>query len=122
MIDKIPGRLNDRKTPLGEINWIFTAITDTIAWSVLPTDLFQKLFRQDLLLASLFRNYLLAERILKSVNCNPVTKPKLSPMNNHPMWYSRSLSLRFYIRKAWDLAAEFCMSELDKYIRAGYLL
>lgn len=36
MIDKIPGRQNDRKTPLGELNWIFTAITDTIAWNVLP--------------------------------------------------------------------------------------
>lgn len=36
LIDKIPGRQNDRKTPLGELNWIFTAITDTIAWNVLP--------------------------------------------------------------------------------------
>lgn len=33
---RIPGRLNDRRTPLGELNWIFTAITDTIAWNVLP--------------------------------------------------------------------------------------
>lgn len=37
MIEKIPGRLNDRKTPLGELNWIFTAVTDTIAWNVLPS-------------------------------------------------------------------------------------
>jgi len=36
MIDKIPGRLADRRTPLGELNWIFTAVTDTIAWNVLP--------------------------------------------------------------------------------------
>lgn len=36
VIEKIPGRLNDRKTLLGELNWIYTAITDTIAWSVLP--------------------------------------------------------------------------------------
>ncbi|ETE74003.1 Regulatory-associated protein of mTOR, partial [Ophiophagus hannah] len=62
---RIPGRLNDRRTPLGELNWIFTAITDTIAWNVLPRDLFQKLFRQDLLVASLFRNFLLAERIMR---------------------------------------------------------
>ena len=47
---------------LGELNWIFTAITDTIAWNTLPRTLFQKLFRQDLLVASLFRNFLLAER------------------------------------------------------------
>lgn len=36
LIDKIPGRQNDRKTLLGELNWIFTAVTDTIAWNVLP--------------------------------------------------------------------------------------
>lgn len=46
MIDRIPGRQTDRKTPLGELNWIFTAITDTIAWNSLPRALFQKLFRQ----------------------------------------------------------------------------
>jgi hypothetical protein len=34
---------------LGELNWIFTAITDTIAWNTLNRPLFQKLFRQDLL-------------------------------------------------------------------------
>ena len=33
---RIPGRLNDRRTPLGELNWIFTAVTDTIAWNMLP--------------------------------------------------------------------------------------
>lgn len=33
---RIPGQLNDRRTLLGELNWIFTAITDTIAWNTLP--------------------------------------------------------------------------------------
>jgi regulator-associated protein of mTOR len=32
VISKIPGRLSDRRTPLGELNWIFTSITDTIAY------------------------------------------------------------------------------------------
>jgi regulatory associated protein of mTOR len=36
IVDKIPGKLADRKTPIGELNWIFTAITDTIAWNMLP--------------------------------------------------------------------------------------
>ncbi|XP_062101482.1 regulatory-associated protein of TOR 1-like isoform X3 [Humulus lupulus] len=36
LIDKIPGRQNDRKTLLGELNWIFTAVTNTVAWNVLP--------------------------------------------------------------------------------------
>ncbi|EFC42042.1 predicted protein [Naegleria gruberi] len=100
LIENIPGRINDRRTPLGELNWIFTAVTDTIAWNVLPRDLFHKLFRQDLLVASLFRNFLLADRIMRSANCTPVSYPKLPETHNHPMW------------DAWDLALDQCVSQL----------
>ncbi|KAF8421332.1 hypothetical protein BGX38DRAFT_1240294, partial [Terfezia claveryi] len=65
MAFKIPGRLQERRTPLGELNWIFTAITDTIAWNTLDRPLFKKLFRQDLMVAALFRNFLLAQRIMR---------------------------------------------------------
>ena len=71
------GQFGDRRTMLGELNWIFTAITDTIAWNTLPRTLFQKLFRQDLLVASLFRNFLLAERVMRSYDCTPVSQPSL---------------------------------------------
>ncbi|OUM63449.1 hypothetical protein PIROE2DRAFT_43380 [Piromyces sp. E2] len=104
MINKIPGRLNDRRTPLGELNWIFTAITDTIAWNVLPNDLFKRLFRQDLMVAALFRNYLLAERIMRSFNCHPMSSPVLPPTYKHSLW------------KAWDLAADMCLSQLPNLI------
>lgn len=36
LIEKIPGRASQRNTPLGELNWIFTAVTDSIAFDVLP--------------------------------------------------------------------------------------
>ncbi|XP_057536225.1 regulatory-associated protein of TOR 1 isoform X2 [Amaranthus tricolor] len=104
LIDKIPGRPTDRKTLLGELNWIFTAVTDTIAWNVLPHDLFQRLFRQDLLVASLFRNFLLAERIMRSANCSPISYPMLPPTHQHHMW------------NAWDMAAEICLSQLPSLI------
>ncbi|GAB4856275.1 Regulatory-associated protein of TOR 1 [Ancistrocladus abbreviatus] len=104
LIDKIPGRPNDRKTLLGELNWIFTAVTDTIAWNVLPHDLFQRLFRQDLLVASLFRNFLLAERIMRSANCSPISHPMLPPTHQHHMW------------DAWDMAAEICLSQLPSLV------
>ncbi|XP_023246408.1 regulatory-associated protein of mTOR isoform X2 [Copidosoma floridanum] len=100
LVDKIPGQLADRKTMLGELNWIFTAITDTIAWNTLPRDLFQKLFRQDLLVASLFRNFLLAERILHSYDCTPISYPKLPSTYQHPMW------------QAWDLTLDLCLTQL----------
>lgn len=82
----IPGRLNDRRTPLGELNWIFTAITDTIAWLVLPRDTFRRLYRQDLLIASLSRNYLLAQRILKSLYCHTSSVPSIPATHQHPFW------------------------------------
>jgi regulator-associated protein of mTOR len=104
--DAIPGKLTERKTPLGELNWIFTAVTDTIAWNVLPSQLFQRLFRQDLLVASMFRNFLLAERILRSLNCTPMTNPEIPSTCNHPLW------------DAWDLAVETCLHQL---IDQGYL-
>ncbi|XP_077216977.1 regulatory-associated protein of TOR 1-like [Tasmannia lanceolata] len=104
VIDKIPGCQKERKTILGELNWIFTAVTDTIAWNVLPRDLFQRLFRQDLLVASLFRNFLLAERIMRAANCSPVSFPVLPSTHQHHMW------------DAWDMAAEICLSQLESLI------
>lgn len=101
MLDKIPGSLHDRRTMVGELNWIFTAITDTIAWDVLPRELFQRLFRQDLLVASLFRNFLLAERIMRTYNCTPISHPKIPSTHHHPMW------------RAWDMVVDLCLSQLS---------
>ncbi|VDP10977.1 unnamed protein product [Soboliphyme baturini] len=101
VVDKIPGQLNDRRTLLGELNWIFTAITDTIAWNTLPKELFQKLFRQDLLVAGLFRNFLLADRVLRSYSCTPVSNPELPTTHEHPIW------------QAWDYALDVCLSQLN---------
>lgn len=101
MIENFPGKLQERKTPLGELNWIFTAVTDTIAWSVLPRQLFHKLFRQDLLVACLFRNFLLADRIMRNYGCTPYSYPTLPETFNHPMW------------EAWDLAVDNCVSQLQ---------
>jgi regulator-associated protein of mTOR len=96
MIDKIPGTVTDRKSMLGELNWIFTAVTDTIAWNSLPKDIFQRLFRQDLLVASLFRNFLLAERIMRSYGCHVCSRPALPSMFEHRLW-SVKLTLSFRI-------------------------
>ena len=100
-LDAIPGATSDRKTPLGELNWIFTAVTDSIAWNVLPKPLFTRLFRQDLLVASMFRNFFLADRILSSFNCTPISFPPLPPgTSQHPLW------------QAFDLACETLLFQL----------
>lgn len=107
LIDRIPGQLNDRRTMLGELNWIFTAITDTIAWNTLPRDLFQRLFRQDLLVASLFRNFLLAERIMRSYDCTPISSPQIPSGYRHHMW------------QAWDLAIDLALQQLPDIVERG---
>ncbi|KRZ05231.1 Methylmalonic aciduria type A -like protein, mitochondrial [Trichinella zimbabwensis] len=99
--DRIPGSTGDRRSPLGELNWIFTAITDTIAWNLLPSETFQRLFRQDLLIASLYRNYLLADRVMRSYYCTPVSSPRLPPTHEHVMW------------QAWDMVVESVLEQLD---------
>ncbi|ORY55290.1 WD repeat domain-containing protein mip1 [Pseudomassariella vexata] len=97
---KLPGRLQERRTPLGELNWVFTAITDTIAWTSLPRQLFRKIFRQDLMVAALFRNFILAQRIMTVYGCHPQSYPGLPDTHQHPLWES------------WDLAADLALAQL----------
>ena len=99
-LSKVPGKASERRSPMGELNWILTAITDTIAWNALPRDLFRKLFRQDLMVAALFRNYLVAERILRAYGCHPITIPQIPSTHDHALW------------EAWDLAVEMVVSQL----------
>ena len=70
LIDRIPGKQTDRKTPLGELNWIFTAITDTIAWNMLPRSLFQRLFRQAQLHTALSTLITLQNHIVVPPSCH----------------------------------------------------
>ncbi|KAJ3774118.1 hypothetical protein FB446DRAFT_492928 [Lentinula raphanica] len=103
----MPGNLKDRRTPLGELNWIFTAITDTIAWTTFSPEIFARLYRSDLLIASLFRNFLLAERLMKGYNCTPHTSPPLPSTNTHPLWAT------------WDLALDACIRQLPQLLAAN---
>ena len=106
-VEMLPGPLGDRTSPLGELNWIFTTVTDTIAWTTLPRAKFQKYFRQDSQVATLFRNFLLAERVLRGLGCTPVSHPKLPPTARHALWES------------WDMAVDMCLMQLDALCRGA---
>ncbi|CAD6976910.1 unnamed protein product [Tilletia controversa] len=93
MVMNIPGRLQDRRSPLGELQWIFISVTDAIAWSVLPRGLFRRLFRADLAVAALMRNFLLAERIMRFYDCTPMSYPKLAETHTHPLWDTFDLTM-----------------------------
>ena len=103
-LDAIPGTLTDRRTPLGELNWIFTSITDTIAFSCLPPPLFHALFRQDLLVSSLFRNFLLAQRLLRQYGVVVCSWPAVPSCHKHALW------------EAWDSVVEGVCLQLDRHL------
>eukprot|EP00835_Amoeboradix_gromovi_P002107 NODE_112_length_19362_cov_0.399678.p2 type:complete len:1172 gc:universal NODE_112_length_19362_cov_0.399678:13353-9838(-) len=99
---EFPGKLNDRKTPLGELNWIFTAVVDTIAWSLFPRDDFKKLFRNDLLVAALYRNFLLAQRLMRQFGCSPVCDPPIS-----------IYAYRHHLWGQWDLVLDQALRQIN---------
>eukprot|EP01084_Bolivina_argentea_P258663 436167_1 len=82
--ESIGGKQYDRKNIFGELHWILLTVTDTIAWNVFPLELYQKLYRTEI--HGLLRNFLLAKRIMKSLNKNPVSYPLLAETSNHPLW------------------------------------
>ena len=98
-IDALPGKIADRRSLVGELNWVFTAITDTIAWTTLSRDLFLRLFRQDLLVASLFRNFLFADRLMRHYGCVPVSHPSLPPTYKHHLWLSWESTLNSLLKE-----------------------
>ncbi|TKA67577.1 hypothetical protein B0A55_10183, partial [Friedmanniomyces simplex] len=100
----IPGKVSERRTPLGELNWIFTAITDTIAWNIFPPALFKKLFRQDLMIAALSRNFLLAQRVMRMYHCHPQSWPPVPDTHDHALW------------RSWDLAVELVLNQVPRMI------
>eukprot|EP01060_Flectonema_neradi_P020749 TRINITY_DN2824_c0_g1_i3.p1 TRINITY_DN2824_c0_g1~~TRINITY_DN2824_c0_g1_i3.p1 ORF type:complete len:1258 (+),score=190.58 TRINITY_DN2824_c0_g1_i3:83-3775(+) len=108
MIAAVPGNAADRKTPLGELTWIFTAVTDAIAWCALPRNLFNRLFRPrfDMLQVALFRGFLLADRVMRETGCVPVSHPPLPETHSHPLW------------EAWELALEGILSQLPSMLNA----
>ncbi|KAM0682289.1 hypothetical protein MDAP_002522 [Mitosporidium daphniae] len=72
---------------------LLAAITDTIAWEVLPAPLFKRLFRRDVVVAGLFRNFLLALRMLNWQGTggrlgSPCSMPPLpaEAIIRHPLW------------------------------------
>lgn len=71
---------------------------------VVSAELFQRLFRQDLPVASLFRNFLLAERLMRRVGCTPCSSPALPPTWTHPLWL------------AWEHAVESFLTFVAPFI------
>lgn len=82
----VVGDICDRQILMGQLDWVLTLILDAIARDSLPKELFQKLFRGDLLTATIFRRFILSQRIMKRTGCHPVSRPALPDCSQHRLW------------------------------------
>lgn len=71
-----------------------------LQWTVLPRPLFVQLYRQDFVGSNLFRNFLLADRLMRSFGCVPGSHPALPRTHDHPLW------------AAWDYAVDATLAQL----------
>lgn len=110
------GEKKDRKTLHGELGWIMTGLLEAIAWDSMAKNepkscrkafkLFHDGFRCDSLLSALYRNFLIADRIMRSYGCNPECSPPLPKnMHTHPMW------------KLWDSTVDRALTQLQKNLK-----
>ena len=63
-----------------------SAIEDAIAADMLEPELYHRIFRMDRLSAVLFRNFLLAQFLLRPYHVHPVSHPALPDVSLHPLW------------------------------------
>lgn len=73
-------------SPNDQLFSLLSAITDAIAADYLKPATFNTIFRKDRFLASVYRNFLLAEYLLLQYDIHPVSYPELPVMCHHPLW------------------------------------
>ncbi|KAE9385079.1 hypothetical protein BT96DRAFT_1007395 [Gymnopus androsaceus JB14] len=87
--------------------WSISAVSNTIAWTTFTPEMFARLYCSDLLIVSLFQNFLLAEHLMKGYNCTPHTAPPLPTTNTYLLWAT------------WDLALDACIKQLPEMLASN---
>lgn len=69
---------------------------DAIAWSCLPPQLFLPLFRSEANVSAVFRNFVLAQRVMARLGRTAVSRPALPDCSAHPLWghWDRAVQVR----------------------------
>lgn len=109
----------DMPQPLGEVDWLLTVVTETIAWEITHDGLFRTLFRQDDALRDLGKGYILSQvpamhvvgrsrvltscfrqRVMRALDCTPVSYPSIPSGHLHPLW------------RIWDAALDDFLDQI----------
>ena len=91
--------------PLNELKKVYDAIADTIAWQLLPTELYHRLFREDPVVVAYCRNFFLAQQIIRALGRHPVSFPQIPAAQNHHLWLT------------WDAAIHGTLSIILRHYR-----
>jgi hypothetical protein len=81
----------------GFLEKLLVAVLDAIAFETQSVSVYQS-FTLDPTLASLFRGFVLAQRVMLSFNLHSSAIPALEPMASHQLW------------NIWDIAIDICIS------------
>lgn len=99
--------LTERKFPFDVFDNLFKTIVNSIISDFLEPKLYKRLFRKDKLVASLFRNFILAQYILMQYSIHPQSNPPLPSMAHHPMWLQWQSSLDMWLTSSLSQVASY---------------
>lgn len=71
---------------LNNINKILKLLCEAIAWSSLPRDTFNMIYRQDKCVSTLYTGFILAQRIMKDLRITAQSLPSLPDTTAHRFW------------------------------------
>ncbi|ODV60408.1 ubiquitin-binding TORC1 subunit KOG1 [Ascoidea rubescens DSM 1968] len=104
------GEYNQRDDSLGTLYQIFVALIDMLAASTVLKSLYRRCFRQDLMCNAMFRNFLLAQRIMKYYNVNPISEPPLPDLHIHPVWDQWDLIIEQFLSKTCSIREKYSLN------------
>lgn len=71
---------------LNSINKILKLLCEAIAWSSLPRDTFNMIYRQDKCVSTLYTGFILAQRIMKDLRITAQSLPPFPDTTTHRLW------------------------------------
>lgn len=76
----------DKREFLNNINKVLKLLCEAIAWSSLPRDTFNMIYRQDKCVSTLYTGFILAQRILKDLRLTTQSLPPFPDTTTHRLW------------------------------------
>ncbi|KAK8857880.1 hypothetical protein M9Y10_012976 [Tritrichomonas musculus] len=97
-----------------DLHEMLTVITDAIASDYVKPKFFFQMFRNDHVVGTIFRRFILAQYLLKEYEVHPISNPSLPDMTKHQMWQEWEASLDIWISSNLTIPPSFCSSYFQR--------